>query len=222
MWSGPGLPGLPRRSRSPATGAGHAVRSGVACRRALPLVLRSRARLSASTTATTCCCPAIGRRSPMSSGSARSTRSSGRPRRRSRLSTSPTGARWDGAAVARRRALVDFPSVAAGAGDASARLSRGVARSDGPAPATRSRRCWTAARRCSAGCGSRSSSRRSIPRPSRPRPRLFCRILAETHRPRRGRVPADAGARRTVGKPRRSGAGIPDPSGGGDSLRQRG
>ena len=41
----------------------------------------------------------------------------------------------------------------------------------GPAPATRSRRCWTATRCCSAGCGSRSSSRRSIPRPSRPRPR---------------------------------------------------
>ena len=90
MSSGPGLPGLPLPSRSPAKGTGSCstnrgrMPAGAAARFMIPSLA------PASTTATTCCSPAIGRRSPMSSGSARSTRSSSRQRRRSRLSISPT------------------------------------------------------------------------------------------------------------------------------------
>ena len=64
----------------------------------------------------------------------------------------------------------------------------------------------SATRRCFAGCGSRSPSRRSN---TARRAGLGRAVLAHPRRDaraRRGRVPAAAGARRAVGKPRRSGA----------------
>ena len=98
------------------------------------------------------------------------------------------GARWEVRPSRGARAVVDASPVAAGAGNADARLSRGAATAGGPAPATPSRRCWTATRCCSAGCGSRSPSRRSTPRPSRPRPR--CSPASSPRRSGAARPPA--------------------------------
>ena len=134
MSSGPGLPGSPRRLRLPATGAGSCftkrgrMPAGAAARFMIP------SSASASTTATTCCSPAIGRRSPISSGSARSIRSNSRPRRRSRLSISRTASagRYGRRAVACRGGF--FSPSRRVPGTRTARLPRGAAARGGPAP----------------------------------------------------------------------------------------
>ena len=70
------------------------------------------------------------------------------------------GERWEVRPSRGRRAVVDASPVAAGAGDASARLLSPRCGCGGSAPATRSPRCWIATQCCSGGYGSRWPSRR--------------------------------------------------------------
>ena len=171
MSSGPGLPGSPLPLRLPAKGTGSCftkrgrMRVGAAVRSMIPSLA------PASTTATTCCSPAIGRRSPISSGSVRSIRSNRRSRRRSRSSISRTAraGRYGRRAAACRGG---FFAPRGGCRERGYATTSRCCDSGEPAPVTLSRRCWIATQNCFVGYGSRWPSRRSTPRPSRLRPRF--------------------------------------------------